>query len=213
MVHIELLPETAARPTSPIDHPQWNFRPVLSAVQRLRFRIALRLLGDQHYGRLLEIGFGSGIFLPALARKCGELHGVDPHPMTSQVTEALDGFGVRATLAQGSAEKLPYDTGFFDCAIAISTLEYVTAIDDGCLEIRRVLKPGGALIVVTPGATPLWNIALRIFTREGPGQYGDRRQKLQPALLRHFTLASQVHMPPIGGSFVRLYTGLRLHAD
>ncbi len=213
MADIELLPEAAARPTSPIDHPQWNFLPVLSAVQRLRFRMALKLLGGRHYGRLLEIGYGSGIFLPALARRCDELHGIDPHPMTRQVCEALDGYGVVATLAHGNAEALPYEEGFFDAVVAVSTLEYVTAIDEACEEIRRVLAPGGVLIVITPGATPLWNLALRVATREGPGQYGDRRQKLQPALLRHFRLDGRVGVPPVGGDLVRLYTGLRLQAE
>jgi len=213
MVDIELLPEGAARPTSPIDHPQWNFLPLLSAVQRMRFRMALKLLGARHYGRLLEIGYGSGIFLPALAQRCGELHGIDPHPMTSQVCEVIDDCGVVATLAQGNAEALPYDAGFFDAVVAVSTLEYVTAIDEACAEIRRVLAPGGVLVVITPGATPLWNLALRVATREGPGQYGDRRQKLQPALLRHFRLDGRVGVPAVGGDLVRLYTGLRLQAE
>lgn len=213
MVDIELLPETAVHPTSPIDHPQWNFRPLISAVQRMRFRMALTLLGDEHFGRLLEIGYGSGIFLPALARRCDELHGVDPHPMTAQVREALRGCAVQATLASGDAEALPYDTGYFDCAVAVSTLEYVTGIDAACREIRRVLAPGGVLVVVTPGATPLWNLALRIATRQGPGQYGDRRQKLQPALRRHFRPVRQVRVPPVGGDALRLYTGLRLSAE
>jgi SAM-dependent methyltransferase len=212
-VDLQLLPRTVVRPTSSIDHPQWNFQPLLAAVQRLRFRMALRLLGDQRYGRLLEIGYGSGIFLPALARRCDDLHGIDPHPMDGQVREALEACGVPAALAHGRVEDLPYESGFFNAAVAVSTLEYVTEIDVACREIRRVLAPGGALIVITPGATPLWNIALRLATREGPAQYGDRREKLQPALRRHFRLARQVQAPPLGGNLVRLYTGLRLHAD
>jgi SAM-dependent methyltransferase len=211
---LRLLPESAVAQTSPVDHPSWNYRPLVRRVQLLRFRMIGDLLGDEHYPRLLEIGYGSGVFMPELAARCGELHGLDPHPNLPVVAANLARHGVPAQLTRGSAEALPYDTGFFDCAVAVSCLEFVPGIDQACREIRRVLRPGGVLAVVTPGATPLWNLALRVATRQGPAQYGDRRQALQPALRRHFRIAREITVPRVGGAAVRLYTGLRLrHGD
>lgn len=207
---LKLLPKSALVCTSPVDHPDWNYRPLLRGVQRLRFRIALELLAGRRYHRLLEIGYGSGVFMPSLAQRCTELHGVDPHPRRLEVTENLARHGVPATLAQASVESLPYPDGHFDAAVTISALEYVPDIDAACREIRRVLAPDGVLAVVTPGATPLWDLALRLATGESPTQYADRRQKLQPTLRDHFEVVHEVRMPRFGTRAVRLYTGLRL---
>ncbi|MEV0733911.1 class I SAM-dependent methyltransferase [Polymorphospora sp. NPDC050346] len=207
-----LLPAAAVQPTGPVDHPDWNYRPVLGRVQRLRFRMVVDLLGGDRFGRILEIGYGSGVFQPELARWCRELHGIDAHPLTGEVAGRLAQHGVTTTLTRGSAEALPYDDGFFDCVVAVSTLEYVESIDTACREIDRVLAPGGSLIVVTPGASALWSPVLAVATRQGASQYGDRRQRLQPALYRHFRPEREVRVPRFGGSVLRLYTGLRLRA-
>ncbi|GAA3815632.1 hypothetical protein GCM10022226_40500 [Sphaerisporangium flaviroseum] len=210
---LNLLPRSALRCTSPVDHPGWNYRPLLGHVQRLRFRIILDLLSGMRFGRLLEIGYGSGVFMPELALRCEALHGADPHDMADDVSAALARHDVKATLTRAGVESLPYETGFFDCVVSVSALEYVLDIDAACREIRRVLAPGGTLAVVTPGATPLWNLALRVATKEGPGQYADRREKLQPALREHFHLTREIRAPHFGGTALRLYTGLRLRRD
>lgn len=208
-----LLPRSAVLPTGPVDHPDWNFRPLLGAVQRLRFRMALRLLGERRYERLLEIGYGSGVFMPELIRHCDALYGVDPHPLADQVRANLTACGVPAELASAPAEQLPYETGSFNAVVAVSTLECVPGIEQACREIRRVLAPGGVLVVVTPGATRLWDLALRLTTGENPSLYAGRRQRLLAVLRTHFRLTGQVRVPPIGGGALRLYTGLRLQAD
>jgi SAM-dependent methyltransferase len=210
---LTLLPKSGLVPTSTVDHPYWNYLPLLRSVQRLRFRIILELLAETHFGRLLEIGYGSGVFMPELTRHCDELHGVDPHPMQREVEANLAQHGIHPTLATANAESLPYDTGLFDCVVSVSTLEYVPDIDTACREMRRVLRPGGTLAVCTPGATSVWNLPLQLLTRAGPSQYGDRRQQLQPTLRSHFRPIREVRVPTLGGSALRLYTGLRMRAD
>jgi SAM-dependent methyltransferase len=210
MPELNLLPKSALAPTSEVDHPQWNYRPLLGLVQRLRFRTALRLLAGRRYGRLLEIGYGSGVFMPELAARCDELHGVDPHAHTEEVSATLARHGITATLRRGTVESLPYPDAFFDAAVAVSTLEYVPDIHAACAELRRIIRPGGVLAVVTPGATPLWDLALRVSTGESPAQYADRRKFLQPALTEHFTLVRTIRIPVLSPPVLRLYTGLEL---
>jgi len=210
---LSLLPRSVVVPTSEVDHPDWNYRPLLGYVQRLRFRMVLELLGGRRFGRLLEIGYGSGVFMPELAARCGELHGIDPHPLAGEVARRLSGCGVDAVLRQGGVEAMPYPDGWFDCAVAVSALECVPAIEDACGEIARVLRPGGVLALVTPGATPLWNPVLSLLTSQGPGQYGDRRERLQPVLRERFRVEREIRVPGWGGRAIRLYTGLSLRTE
>lgn len=206
---MSLLPQSALIRTGPVDHADWNYKPVLGTVQRLRFRLIRRLLGDRHYARLLEIGYGSGVFMPELAKRAGELYGIDIHPMPREVEGALRQHGITASLFSGSAETLPYEDGFLDCAVSVSAIEYVPDIDRACRELTRVLRPKGVVVIATPGVSPIWDMALRL-TGENPSQYDDRRQNLIPALKRHFDVEQEIAMPAIGGRLFRLYTGLRL---
>lgn len=210
MAKLELLPKSALIVTGPVDHADWNYRPLIGRVQRLRFRLVRRLLGAQTYGRLLEIGYGSGVFMPELSRHADELFGIDPHPMPTEVAAVLQKYGIHASLSTGSAELLPYTDGFFDCVVSVSAMEYVEDIEAACGELRRVLKPGGRLVIATPGASPLLDLALRASTGEDPGQYADRRQRLLPTLKKHFTLRKERAVPRFGGRLFRLYTGVCL---
>lgn len=207
---VRLLPRSALLRTSSIDHPDWNYQPLLARLQRTRFQIIVRLLGDTRHDRLLEVGYGSGVFMPELARRCAHLYGADPHPYADPVRDSLARSGVTAELTRAGAEELPYPDGFFDAVVAVSTLECVPDLDAGCREIRRVLRPGGSLVLVTPGDSPVWNVALRLLTAEGPdGLYGDRRRRLPAVLRRHFQPVDEVAVPRRPAA-LRLYTGLHL---
>jgi SAM-dependent methyltransferase len=50
----------------------------------------------------------------------------------------------------GDLARLPFDTGTFDAAINIVTLEHVTDPGRVICEIARVLKPGGRLLLIAP---------------------------------------------------------------
>ena len=206
-----LLPRRALVTTSDVDHADWNYRRLLGPLQRQRFEMGLSLLGSRPYGRLLEVGYGSGVLMPELATRCRELVGVDPHPRHREVAHQLAEHGVAAELVRGSATTLPFAGGGFDCALAVSALEYVEDIHAACCELKRVLTAEGVLVVVTPGHSPLLDLGLRLGTGESAARnYGSRRQRLIPALLEHFRVQAQHVFPPGVGRVVPLYRALRL---
>jgi ubiquinone/menaquinone biosynthesis C-methylase UbiE len=154
------------------------------------------LLPRTPVARLIEVGYGSGVFFPELAKHATELFGADVHPHYAEVREALARAGVAATLVQAPAETLPFEDGFFDIAVAVSTFEFVTDAAKAILEIARVLKPDGYAIVVTPGDTPLLDMALRIFTGESAEKdFGERRSLIVPALVREMKLERSKWFP------------------
>ena len=210
---MRLPPPTALIRTSEVDHADWNYRRCLGLVQRVRFRLVLRLLGDAHYPRILELGYGSGVFMPELARHSDELSGIDPHSKNKEVTAALAGYGVRADLHSGSAEHMPFPDAHFDAIVSVSALEYVPDIEQCCREMRRVLKSGGKIVICTPGHSKILDLAMRLATGEHADQYSDRRQRLLPAIKSHFTTEEDITFPPLLGRIVRMYTAIRLRSD
>ena len=206
---MNLLPLESLITTGPVDHADWSYRPLLSIVQRLRFRLVLALIGKRHCRRLLEIGYGSGIFLPELRRRCDELHGIDIHNHQNAVTEILAKHGVDATLVSGGAESLPFDDASLDCVVAISALEFVTNLDRVCAEVKRVLAPTGSFIVVTPGRSAVLDFGLKLLTgASAKDDFADRRATVLPAIERHFTIDRMIAVP-VGGSLFCLYRALR----
>ena len=204
---LHLLPADALIATSDVDHADWNFRPVVGNVIRLRYEMLQKILMNRHFGRVLEIGYGSGVFMPHLARQSNHLYGIDPHPCSGEVTQVLNRFGVSAELVTGSATEMPYPGGFFDLVLAASAMEFIEDLPRACREIQRVLGPQGVFAVVTPGESPLLDLGLKILTGASPQKdFGDRRQRIIPTLLDHFDLRQRLDRPRYLHRVVRLYT-------
>jgi SAM-dependent methyltransferase len=194
-----------------VDEADWNYRPVLGWIQRVRFRLVTSLLPDAGASRLLELGYGSGVFLPELARRCTELYGVDVHRRNQEVMDILARSGVRAQLHVVGAETLPFDTHTMDVVVAVSSLEFMHDLDAACREVRRVLRPTGCFVVVTPGRSALVDAGVKLLTGKSAGtEFGSRRGPILPTLRRHFRVERQLHYPPFGGSGLRFYEALRL---
>lgn len=208
---LRLLPLEALVKTGTVDHADWNYRPVLGAISRRRFQLVVSLLGCTRAHRLLEIGYGSGIFLPELSRHCEELYGVDIHPFGAAVSDSLSRAGVRAALHSASAAALPFPDAHFDVVVAISALEFVDDLDAACDELHRVLRPGAALIAVVPGHSRLVDIGLRLLTgQRARDDFENRRERVLPTLRRRFEVERDLSCPAHGGALLRLYTGIKL---
>ena len=89
-------------------------------------------------GRGLEIGVGGGRFAAPL----GIATGVDPAPAMLALAA---GRGVAAV--RGYAEALPFAAHSFDHALVVTTLCFVDSPSRLLAEARRVLRPGGRLVI------------------------------------------------------------------
>ena len=89
-------------------------------------------------GRGIEIGVGSGRFAAPL----GVQVGVDPSP-AMLVYAAARGVEV----VEGTAENLPFAEGSFDHALVVTTICFVDSPAGMLAEARRVLRPGGRLVI------------------------------------------------------------------
>ncbi len=136
--------------TDVADPVKWYYTPGIRAFYFHRFRMALNMLEHCQYDRLLDIGVGSGIFLPELSTRCAELHGIDVHTNLHLVEEMLAKEGREATLTQASATEVPYEDDFFDCVVCMSVLEHIHDLSHAIGEIRRVTKTDGRIVLGFP---------------------------------------------------------------
>ena len=209
---VELLPLESLIKTGDVDEAAWNYRPLLGWIQRVRFRLAQSLLAGRHYERLLEIGYGSGVFMPTLSRMCDALYGADVHEHSAEVTEKLREHGLSAKLHVAGAAALPFESDFFDGIVAVSCLEFMDDLDGVCAELSRVLAPGGALVVVRPGHSPALDWGFKLLTGRSAQEYGDRRARVEPALRSRFEVLARVGVPSgaVGSFAPELYAAYLL---
>ena len=208
---LRLLPREDLLRTGDLDHAHWNYRRVLGPIQRTRFALAVSLLPATPVPRLLEIGYGSGVFLPALARHGQELFGIDIHARHDEVTAILRRHGVPVVLHRAAAESIPFGDRSMDAVVAVSALEFVQDLDCVCREVRRVLRSGGVFVAVTPGRSAWLDLGLRVLTgRSARRDFGSRREGLIATLERHFCVDARAGFPRFGRGPLRVYDALRL---
>ena len=211
MTKLDLLPRELLVRTSDVDHADWNYRPVLGFIQRARFRLIRSVLRTISGSSALEVGYGSGVFFPELRKHFTELSGIDPHRYPDEVASSLRDVGIEAILRCGSVTAMPFNTGSFDAVVAVSALEYVDDIDTACREIIRVLRPGGSLVLVSPGKSPLLDAGLKFLGDEDAWKnYGNRREALITALDRHFDVTTLRRWPWPGLPWFTVYRLLHL---
>jgi SAM-dependent methyltransferase len=103
--------------------------------------------------RILDVGCGTGANLLLLS-KYGDAEGVD-------ISEDALAFCRERGLNKvrlGEAEKLPYEDGTFDLVTALDVVEHLDDDCAGLTEMRRVLRPGGRVLLFVPTFMFLWGL-------------------------------------------------------
>ena len=125
---------------------------------------ALKRLEVQPSDAVLEIGFGTGRLVRKIAKKAREglVAGVDPSQLmlekAERRTRRFRRKG-RVELKLGEAAALPWPDACFDKAAALHSFQFWADPNHDVAEVRRVLKPGGLLVLVLrahKGRGPKW---------------------------------------------------------
>jgi len=154
----------------------WRGRSVLDSEAlppaRLRFRVGETLsipsflivgercamlldeVGLRETGRVLDFGCGCGRTLRWLMKRspCLELHGVDVD--AEAIEWCREHFPQGKFLVNNPDPPLPFPHEFFDAIYCLSVFTHLAEAmqDRWILELRRILKPGGLLILTVHGA-------------------------------------------------------------
>lgn len=106
----------------------------------------LALAGDVTGRRILDAGCGSGPLFEALRDRGAIVTGFDSSTAMLDVARGRLGAGADLQVADLSSP-LPFRGGEFDDVVACLVLHYLQDWTGPLAELRRVLKPGGRLIV------------------------------------------------------------------
>ena len=143
-----------------------------AAAMRRQALVPLReaLGGRGGSARLLDLGCGTGQFLCEVKENYPRLHvtGLDLSPHYLAVARRLLAPWSRTRLVAGPAEAMPFAAGEFDVVACIYLFhELPPRVRRAAVaEIRRVLKPGGTMILVDSlqkGDEPLYDTMLDLF--------------------------------------------------
>lgn len=110
---------------------------------------------------IIDIGCYNGIFLSLIKNRNNNFYGLDANDWAVSESEKKD-LNIRQFFFDDKT-KLPFENEFFDVVIAGEIIEHIYDTDFFLQEIRRVLKPGGKLLISTPNIASLGRRLLLFF--------------------------------------------------
>jgi SAM-dependent methyltransferase len=105
-----------------------------------------------HSARILDAGCGSGRNMVELSR-LGTATGVE----LSETSVILARERAVGEVIEGSVLEMPFETNSFDLAVSLDVIEHLDQHLEALRELRRVVAPGGALLVTVPAYGWLWS--------------------------------------------------------
>src|SRR6476646_10178855 len=125
----------------------WWYRGRRTVIERV-----VEALGLPADARILDAGCGSGRNMVELAHH-GSVTGVELSDTSVALARARD----RGEVVAGSVLDMPFPDGSFDMAVSLDVIEHLDDDLGALRELRRVVRPGGALLVTVPAYQWLWS--------------------------------------------------------
>ncbi len=103
-------------------------------------------------GKVLEIGFGTGLNLSYYPENIEKLVTVDPNPGANKLAQKrIKKADIEVDSRVLNGENLPMEANTFDTVVSTWTLCSIPKVEQAIAEIHRVLKPGGKFVFIEHG--------------------------------------------------------------
>lgn len=121
--------------------------------------------------RILEIGVGPGKLLLRMAKKGYVVTGIELRPgMAYEARRRTKKAGFDIDILEQPVYHLPFKNEIFDCVVLTFVLAEIADLDRAIVEIRRVLKKGGKVVIIAGGMPQDKNLVARFLFRLVRGQ-------------------------------------------
>jgi len=186
----------------------YYYIPVFRTFFIKRLQMCLDLLPKGSIPRLLDIGCGTGIILPELLRRCETVWAVDNQLQERSLRGMLQQENLpleRVCLATADLLHLPFQDNQFDAVLLISILEHIEDLKSACIELIRVVKPGGVVVAGFPTKNQVTDKLLGGST----GFHVSSHRQILDAMKSQLKSFQVIHFPKVVPLDYSLYTACR----
>ena len=139
--------------------------------QQRKTAVIQQALAHRGGGVLLDIGCGSGVQVAELQRAAaGTAIGIDISRNALRYAQGKQIPG--ASFIQADVRHLPIRDSCIDRAVSAEIIEHLPRPEELLGEIRRVLKPGGEVVITTPNDHSIWGLYEFMWDLLGRGSRG-----------------------------------------
>ncbi len=186
--------------------------PLVRSINWRKLDAAISLAPADSGFRVLDFCCGNGVLLPTLSRRFGNaVAAFDFHTKAASRLNRHLRLSVPLLCADGN--RLPYKDGSFDMVFALSALEHFIRLDSALSEIRRVLRPGGYLVFLSPTENFFYRVGRRMMGYIKPEDHHHTSSAVEESLSRFLQLDSARNWPFGAFSLFSMYRVARFRKE
>ena len=133
----------------------------------------------------MDVGSGSGVFLPFISPLCGELVALEISlDMTRRCSDTARRNNLdNVSVLNGNSLELPFGNDVFDVVTTVDVLHHINGVEEAAKGLVRVLRPGGLLLMFEPNK---YNVLLALLCMLDRNEWGAIRLGSKRAYRRIF---------------------------
>ena len=152
-----------SKPWNPEEYDAWYKTSLGALSDKLEKELVFSLIEIKHGDAVLDAGCGTGNYTIELAKRGADVIGIDSsEEMLNFARQKVKEERFTADFQVADALNLPFPDESFDLILSNGLLCFLTQPEKALIEMRRVLKPGGRLIIGVLNRWSPWALFRRI---------------------------------------------------